>query len=602
MHDLSQRVYALMGNDRHYTEAEIENATLSLQNRLSAYDVSFHNLLKAFDDPDHPVSALELAILKIKAEQAHKDGDNALSRPLSIALAYCVSISDQNSILPNGKVFIDKTGFIIDNEETYKHKKNIIHSLNRNDYVLILYEEGKPLVPLLEEMQIPYIFFREVQEKNYIFKCLISNDLMVQGSTGRYIVERIGFLIHMAEMFNHYKNVIYHFNRNDYVLILYEEAKTLVPLLEEMQVPFIFLREVQEKGYSFKYLVSNHVMGRGKTGNWIIQEIGIKNIRFMYALGKSQWNYSDWNSVYDLILCFGPYQVNQLSFCKDTKKLQIGYPRYDGFFNEKIDKNYWLGKFNCDLTKKTIVWLPTTGTLSSVKTFYSSIANLKGQYNIVVKPHPLSLTADADAVGLLKKQGFNAVIDELIDNSYLFYIADYIFSDYGGTAFGAIYTDRNLVLLNVANAEDDSLTGIDSADIALRQSIINIDPENSNKLPAILSDPQIWEVQKQVRNQLRSTYFAPYYGNGAEITANILKYLDPILNYQEDSTLLEQGPIVQMLMREVVKCNQEVKEMMMHTNEMELHLNEIQNSRAWRLVQFFRRLKNLVLLQRIKIR
>lgn len=352
-------------------------------------------------------------------------------------------------------------------------------------------------------------------------------------SDGRILIEKIGFTIHAPELFNHYKNVFNILDKDQYAIVLYDQAQSLVPLLEELQISYISIHDVKLKSLVFKYLVSNHVIAQGNSGRWIIQEIGLKNIRFMYALGKSRWNFSDWNCVYDLILCFGPYQVEKLGFCENTKKLEIGYPRYDEFFKGNIDKDFWLKKLNCDPAKKTIIWLPTKGELSSVQTFCAMIAKLKSQYNIVVKPHPLSLTEDMEDIDLLKQQNFNAVVDDFIDNTYLFYVADYIFSDYGGTAFGAIYTDRNLLLLNMPGSENDQLTGVDSADIGLRQSIINVNPENGAELPAILSDSKIWEAQKQIRKQLREIYFAPYYGNAAEITASILQNLDQIIGDQE---------------------------------------------------------------------
>ena len=124
---------------------------------------------------------------------------------------------------------------------------------------------------------------------------------------GRFLINKIGFTIHVAELFNHYKNIFNLLDKDHFAIILYDEAQSLLPLLEEMQISHISIQDVKLKGFVFKYLVSNHVIGMNHTGRWIIQDIGLKNIRFMYALGKSQWNFSDWNSVYDLILCFGPY-------------------------------------------------------------------------------------------------------------------------------------------------------------------------------------------------------------------------------------------------------------------------------------------------------
>jgi hypothetical protein len=368
------------------------------------------------------------------------------------------------------------------------------------------------------------------QKLNNLLTCASTNKQYIRLPDDKVLIDRIGFIIHVPELFNHYKNILKILDKDQFAIVLTDAAQSLIPLLEELQISYLFVDDMDQNGICFKHLVSNHVLAEGRRGKpWIIQELGLKNIRFMYALGKDQWNYSDWNCVYDLVLCFGPHQVNKLTFCENTKKLEIGYPRYDEYFKGKIDKRYWLEKLNCDPAKETIVWLPTKGELSSIKTYSPVIAKLIDQYNIVVKPHPLSITEDEQDIDLLKHQNFNKIIDDFIDNTYLFYVADYIFSDYGGTAFGAIYTDRKLLLLNLPEPEQDELVGVDSADIALRQTIININPEDGEELPVILADTKIWEAQKQTRSHLRDQYFASYYGNAAEITAVILQDLDQIL-------------------------------------------------------------------------
>jgi SAM-dependent methyltransferase len=403
---------------------------------------------------------------------------------------------------------------------------------------------------------------------------------------GGILIEKIGFLIHIEELFNHYRNIFNFLDKSQYVLILYNQAQPLEAMLKEMEIPFISILDVKRKGFIFKYLVSNHVMALSNTKRWIIQELGIINIRFMYSLGKSNWNFSGWNCVYDLILCFGPYQVDKLGFCENTKKLQMGYPRYDEFFKGDIDRKKWLKKLGCDPAKKTIVWLPTKGSLSSVRTFSSVIAKLKAEYNIVVKPHPLSLAEDVQDINLLKEQNFSAVVDEFIDNTYLFYIADFIFSDYGGTAFGAIYTDCNLVLLNSPEAEKDELTGVDSADITLRQSIVNVDPEDKEKLSSILADVTIWVKQKQVRRQLRDFYFAPYYGNAAEVVADAFRNLDQILEKRKLDKNLDQLIIsnlkfkIENSQQELIQSRQELRNNQQVLSDVRQDLQEIEQEKC----------------------
>ncbi|MBT8363651.1 MAG: CDP-glycerol glycerophosphotransferase family protein, partial [Deltaproteobacteria bacterium] len=62
---------------------------------------------------------------------------------------------------------------------------------------------------------------------------------------------------------------------------------------------------------------------------------------------------------YDIILCYGPYHQKNLEFCKDTIVIQMGYPRMDRFFNERIDTESLKERFGCTPGKPTIVWLPS---------------------------------------------------------------------------------------------------------------------------------------------------------------------------------------------------------------------------------------------------
>lgn len=87
------------------------------------------------------------------------------------------------------------------------------------------------------------------------------------------------------------------------------------------------------------------------------------------------------------------------------------------------------------------------------------------QYNVIVKTHPLSASAEPDALKVLRQYPFTSVITHVYDNLTLFRCADFVVCDYGGTPFGALYLDKNLLLLNVQNAADDALTGDNSPDV-----------------------------------------------------------------------------------------------------------------------------------------
>ncbi|MCW5619891.1 MAG: hypothetical protein KIS79_02125 [Burkholderiales bacterium] len=104
-----------------------------------------------------------------------------------------------------------------------------------------------------------------------------------------------------------------------------------------------------------------------------------------------------------------------------------------------------------------------------------------------------------------------------------------VLCDYGGPAFGAIYTDRPLLLLNVPGADADPLTGADSPDILIRQVVTNTDPCSAKSLERLIEDHAAWEQQRVVRRELRQAFFAPHYGFASQVAAGALANIEALL-------------------------------------------------------------------------
>jgi hypothetical protein len=284
--------------------------------------------------------------------------------------------------------------------------------------------------------------------------------------------------------------------------------------------------EVIQSGQRYPYLVSNHPVQLSPSP--LIKDLAAKNIRFMYAAGKSGWNLSAWNNLYDLILCFGPFHAAAFGECSDAVVLQMGYPRFDRFFDPSVDIGQLRRQFNCDPNRKTIVWLPTWSRLSSIGLFDQEVTSLKETYNVVVKVHPLMPGSEPDRVAALEENGFNCFITDSSDNLPLYQLADYMLFDYGGPPFAGIYTDKNMVLLNVPDAESDPFMGSDSPDILIRQHLVNVNA-GEHGIARTLADRNLWAEQKAVRKFLRREFFAPYYGFSSSVAASALKHLRNIL-------------------------------------------------------------------------
>lgn len=342
---------------------------------------------------------------------------------------------------------------------------------------------------------------------------------------------KLAFFIHSAEMINHYQSVWLQLGKDGFDVLLHgSEAEILESkaLIEKLGYRCFTTSFIIEQGYQYDVVVSNHSMFC-HAGKPIIHVLGKRRVRFMYALGKAKHNFSSWNQDYDLILCFGPWQEAELKKCCSAVTFQMGYPRYDAYFHHDEDKYQRYDELGLDKSKKTILWLPTWLELSSLPLYADVMSSLCDSYNVIVKTHPLSARVEPLSLKPLEQYRFTKVITHVYDNLKLFCCSDYIVCDYGGTPFGALYLDKNLLLLNVLNAEKNGLTGENSPDINLREQIVNLDAAERWKLPSLLADDSVWLVQKEQRKALRNFYFSPSYGFSSELAVLALKNIDLLL-------------------------------------------------------------------------
>lgn len=207
----------------------------------------------------------------------------------------------------------------------------------------------------------------------------------------------------------------------------------------------------------------------------------------------------------------------------------MGYPRFDTFFELEPRRRLLLAGLGGDPGKRSVVWLPTWKNLSSVGWHDAAVAALKDRYNVFVKLHPLMSQQEPDKVAVLRSLGFTRVIADSSDNIPLYVVADWILCDYGGPAFGAIYADRNLLLLDVPDAASDELLGEGSPDILIRQVIPHVTPGDVEAVGSLLDDAPLWEEQRRVRRELRGAFFAPHFGYSAAVAAEALVHAERLV-------------------------------------------------------------------------
>ena len=349
--------------------------------------------------------------------------------------------------------------------------------------------------------------------------------MVVRSRAGRGSNGRIGFALHSAELLNHYCHIWRQLEPGTFDLIAAGpdpvENTRITAFGNALGYRVRFVGDLLAEGESYELVVSNHFGAAGVTseGEAIVPRLGRRHLRMMYALGKAGWNFAPWNEAYEAILCWGPYQAGGLSKFVNPRLAQVGYPRFDSFFWPMEDRADSVRFFGGDPARPTIVWLPTWGDLSSIDKWAEPVGRLRSDFNLIVKVHPLTGAQEPARMKLLQSAGIEAVADPILNNVRLFRAADFVLADYGGSPFGALYSDRDLILLNVPGVATNPLMGADSIDLTIRQWLFSVNPEEPELLPAYLTSPSLRQDQRDIRDRLRRAIFAPFEGVASDVAA-----------------------------------------------------------------------------------
>ncbi len=399
------------------------------------------------------------------------------------------------------------------------------------------------------------------------------------------IINQIAFLVHEPVMYAHYSSVWAAMRRDSFVIVLLGSfvtddkdapagVKDFLARIQKSGYEFAYLDDLVAKAIKYKYVVSNHILGgksryqaslfqstRRKARNaiklvvnaantmvgikryrlyhldpvqYLPLQVGIKQIRFMYGADISDgWSLGAWNEIYDLFLCHGPNDEFQLKKKFKGKTAIMGYPRYDGYFSPALNIDEIAAEFDVDRAKKTILWMPTADlfgdNVCSIPYFAKAISNLMGDFNIIVRPHPISFRKDPAGIELLESLGFKIDRDPVRDMNGLFFVADTILCDHGGSAFGALYLGKKLVFLKTPA----SLSGAvikESSNLELLKCFPSVEVAEIGDLTALLNDADYWKERLEFSRALADNYFADYRGNSSQRAAEILGQLDRMLS------------------------------------------------------------------------
>ena len=391
------------------------------------------------------------------------------------------------------------------------------------------------------------------------------------------VINKIAFLVHEPIMYAHYSSVWSAMDRSAFVIVFLSAfadsarkatagVQECVEKISAHGYEYTYLDDVLRGRIKYQYVVSNHCMGGssvhptpyfgwknsfrsalnrvsgwlGRSKRYVVShcdpiqyiplQVGIKQIRFMYGADIGEgWSLQPWNEIYDLFLCHGPNDEAAFRKRFRGKTAIMGYPRYDAYFDERLDTDSVAREFGIDPSKKTLLWITTTGEgASSIPSFARPISGLTDRHNVIVRPHPIAFRAEPRDIELLRSLNFKIDRNPLRDMNKLYKVADLVLCDYGGSAFSAIYLGKKLILLDVPGS-DKSPWLRSASNFELHEFVPVVGVENFHTIHNMIFDETLWGAWEDRRAALFDRYFANYRGTSSLKAAEILRNLDSIL-------------------------------------------------------------------------
>lgn len=344
----------------------------------------------------------------------------------------------------------------------------------------------------------------------------------------RLILPKLAFLMHIPDIFFHYRPVLDLLPQESFDIVLPDDPPpVLLDIMEAKSYRYTYISELLNARTLYKYLVSDHLF---LNDYHLLQEIGSKHIRFFSELGYDRLQLGNYNRFYDMVMCFGRYQMQRLNFCSRTRFVQVGWPRFDDWFLEpEVDREALLDRLNCDRFRPVVLWMPSFGDLSSIEAYAEMIPHLTERYNVIVKPHDYTLLEEPERMAILNKLHVQTVLTDPFDELQLYFVTDCVLADYGGQPFGSLYLDKRMVLLDLPDAYAHPFTGMGSSDIVLRNHYPSIDPGDNPDTLIHLIEGDTYKVDSLRTFRLRERLFSSFYGRSSQEAATILGAIDQFI-------------------------------------------------------------------------
>ncbi|MDR0606235.1 MAG: hypothetical protein LBG80_18305, partial [Bacteroidales bacterium] len=357
--------------------------------------------------------------------------------------------------------FVNKVAFLISEKVTLKHMENIINNMPNDTFDLVVV--------------------------NYI-------DLGINNFV-RCFLRRLVFLTNARRI------------KRKNNMSPTEVMKKLNKKFNLLTINEVFRKKLQYSQVVCVFPELAGLLGIGNGRKYGIEFLAKKLVRALFLIGAGNYIFNKkTNAIFDTILCSGEYQKERYETLGiKAEVIASGSPRFDKE-NKTVDKEVFFKHYGLDTNKKTILWLPTHGRhICSILEFLPIVKAIENDFNIIfsIPFGPNGCYGDFPFLDFkIKLRVPTAIIVNNMESTELLGVGDYVFCDYGGSVFTAIYNDKNVLLLNAEDKYVHKLIGEDSPEVEIRKEIINFYRHEGDKLISALKDKKIWEEQKAIRRRI----------------------------------------------------------------------------------------------------
>lgn len=173
---------------------------------------------------------------------------------------------------------------------------------------------------------------------------------------------------------------------------------------------------------------------------------GIKKIQIFHGVGCKNYFYGKISSD-QFCLVPGPSWAEKLKVYGINDLEVVGYAKTDDLFSGLWNKEALLRDIGGDINKKTVLYAPTWGKISSAKQLQEVISRLTARFNVLVKLHDNS----PDKWQQIYRDIPGIIYCQEVDATKYLYVADILISDFSSIVFEFAQLYRPIIVFGVSD-------------------------------------------------------------------------------------------------------------------------------------------------------